>query len=66
MKEPEDYVSDEKIQDDDIEESSTSSPLEVILVSMEFTDVFPEQYSVSPPHPCDYGVWKCFIWRPLR
>ena len=42
MEEPENYVSDEEIQGDDIEKSSTSSPLEVILVPTEFTNVFPE------------------------
>jgi len=42
VEEPKNYVSDEEIQGDDIEKCSTSSPLEVILVPTEFTDVFPE------------------------
>jgi len=42
VEEPENYISDEEIQGDDIKKSSTSSPLEVILVSTEFTDVFPK------------------------
>ena len=40
MEESKNYVSDEEIQGDNIKKSSTSSPLEVILMSTEFTDVF--------------------------
>ena len=39
MKEPEDYVSDEKIQGDNIEESSTPIPPKAIPVMTEFVEV---------------------------
>jgi len=41
-REPEDSESEEEITGDNIEESSTSSPLETILVITEFTDIFPK------------------------
>jgi len=49
VEEPENYVSDEEIQGDDIEKSSTSSPLEVILVPTEFTDVFSKDSTMFLP-----------------
>ena len=67
MEEPEDYVSYEEIQGDDIEESSTTIPLaatpvitklvEVTPVTTKFTYVSPKDNTPSSPqtHPCDYG-----------
>jgi len=40
VKKSEDFSTNKEIMGDNIEECSTSSPLEVILVTTEFTDVF--------------------------
>ena len=54
MGESENYVSDEEIQGDDIEKSSTSSPLGVIPVATESIHVFPkDSTSVSRSHLSD-------------
>ena len=54
IKELEDFNSNNEIMGGNIEKSSASSPLEVVLVTTAFTDVFHEdKYSVSPQsHPC--------------
>ena len=50
MKEPEDYVSDEEIQSDDIKESGTPIPPEATLITelVEVTSVTTEFTDVSP------------------
>ena len=57
MEEPEDYVSNEKIQGDDIEESSTLISLEATLVItelVEVTDVPPKDSTlISQNSSCD-------------
>jgi len=49
VEESEDSNSNKEIMSGNIEESSTSSPLEVILVTTVFTDVFPEDSTLFLP-----------------
>ena len=50
MEEPEDSNFDKEIMGGNIEESNTSSPLKVIPVITEFTEVFPEDsFSLKSP-----------------
>ena len=49
MEEPEDSNVNKEIMGGNIEESSTLSPLKVILVITEFPDVFPEDNTLFLP-----------------